>query len=496
MKASTLVIHEQVFRLGNKLVFLALMLIVVGVLFPYEFSFDGIGKANIYSDHFVIHVFLFLPLGFGLSCLTHKRGLGRIAESLVILIAGTSLSLVTEILQFALPTRGVSLSDGLANILGVMLGLLAFRLAGLELLSYAARLLQRVKGFLTIRGLIISFLGYAGITLLISIPLQPATGLTNWDDNYHLLVGNEHTGDRPWAGHVYHFEIANRVFSEKEVTEAFSKRKLIAATGEPPVCAYQLKGGGGYYDQSGRCPELIWKRQALTSAEADEAFLETTGWLETATPASFLSSEIRRTGQFTLSATVATAKTVQDGPARIISMSADPHLRNFTLGQRGSSLVFRLRTPLTGENGITPEFIASNVFTNTNSHHLVITYDGSSVLFYLEGKLSKVFELTPGATLAKHFHLLRSNDLVGYKALYYGGIFVTLGCLLGAILNRITKCSVVPTLLIMAGALLPSFILEGIFMLASGRLLCVGNIGLGVAMTAAGMALIRYLQRL
>jgi hypothetical protein len=376
------------------------------------------------------------------------------------------------------------------------LGWLAFRLAGLELLSYAASLLQRVKGFLTIRSLIFSFLGYAGITLLLSIPLQRATGLTNWDDTYHLLVGNEHTGDRPWAGSVYHLEIANRAFSEKEVAETFSKGNPIAAIGGPPVCAYPLNGGGGHRDQSGRCPELIWNRQALNSAEAGDAFLETNGWLETATPASFLSSEIRRTGQFTLSARVATANTVQVGPARIISMSEDPYHRNFTLGQEGSSLVVRLRTPLTGENGKNPELIASNVFTNTSSQHLVITYDGASLLLYLEGKLSKVFELTPGATLFKPFHQLSSDDLVGYKALYYGFIFVPLGCLLGAILNRLAKRSVVPTLLIMGGVLLPSFILEGILVMASGRFLCVENMVLGVAMTAAGVPLISFIQRL
>ena len=65
--------------------------------------------------------------------------------------------------------------------------------------------------------------------------------------------------------------------------------------------------------------------------------------------------------QFTVMATVATNKTVQYGPARIISLSADPGHRNFTLGQEDDNLIFRIRTPFTGNNG-TPDVIVRNIF--------------------------------------------------------------------------------------------------------------------------------------
>jgi outer membrane protein assembly factor BamB len=45
----------------------------------------------------------------------------------------------------------------------------------------------------------------------------------------------------------------------------------------------------------------------------------------------------------------------QTGPARILTFSSDPYHRNFTLGQEGDRVVFRLRTPETGENGMNPE---------------------------------------------------------------------------------------------------------------------------------------------
>ena len=41
----------------------------------------------------------------------------------------------------------------------------------------------------------------------------------------------------------------------------------------------------------------------------------------------------------------------QTGPARIFTVSADPYLRNLTIGQDGANLILRLRTPDTNLNG-------------------------------------------------------------------------------------------------------------------------------------------------
>jgi len=45
----------------------------------------------------------------------------------------------------------------------------------------------------------------------------------------------------------------------------------------------------------------------------------------------------------------------QDGPARILTLSAGTRQRNLTLGQDGDDLVLRLRTPATGPNGTYPD---------------------------------------------------------------------------------------------------------------------------------------------
>ena len=168
---------------------------------------------------------------------------------------------------------------------------------------------------------------------------------------------------------------------------------------------------------------------------------------------------LRQTSQFSLSVTVASGDTAQQGPARIISLSRDPYHRNFTLGQEGSHLVFRLRTPLTGGNGKMPELIVPNVFANNNLHQLVITYDGSALILYVDGvQRSPSLELTPGAALFSQFFPLSGYNMKGYKALYYGLVFVPLGCLIALILYRLESRLMNRAFILGLGVFLPPLI--------------------------------------
>lgn len=58
-----------------------------------------------------------------------------------------------------------------------------------------------------------------------------------------------------------------------------------------------------------------------------------------------------RSGRLELVLRVRSLALDQDGPARILTLSADPYRRNLTLGQEGADLVARLRTPATDRNG-------------------------------------------------------------------------------------------------------------------------------------------------
>jgi VanZ family protein len=75
----------------------------------------------------------------------------------------------------------------------------------------------------------------------------------------------------------------------------------------------------------------------------------------------------------------------QVGPARIVSYSADTASRNFTLAQKGSALVIRLRTSETDANG-TPQFEVPGVFADGAWHHVVVTYDFKALCAYVDGR--------------------------------------------------------------------------------------------------------------
>ena len=75
----------------------------------------------------------------------------------------------------------------------------------------------------------------------------------------------------------------------------------------------------------------------------------------------------------------------QKGPTRIVSCSFDPFFRNFTLGQEGRDLIFRLRTDETDLNGF-PETTLKNVFLSTDPYHIVVTYDYRRENIYVNGR--------------------------------------------------------------------------------------------------------------
>ena len=122
----------------------------------------------------------------------------------------------------------------------------------------------------------------------------------------------------------------------------------------------------------------------------------------------------------------------QSGPARLISISGDPYRRNLTLGQEGPDLVVRLRMPLTGENGRQPELIIPNVFTDTQMHRIVMTYDGTAVRLAIDSAQNVyTVELLPAVALfVKTFPnevdqmRLNRGNMAMFHLLYSLGLFL------------------------------------------------------------------------
>jgi len=478
----------------------SLILILTTTLYPYSFHLnvmhEKLGRlilSELTEIHFLdilINIILFVPMGFSLTHLLKKRGQRDVAVLVDVLLVSFLLSTAVEISQFFLPSRIPSLIDVLTNGLGGVSGFVCCSLYEGEIFD------TRVEKILSVRKLMLGFFGYATVVFLISIPLQRATNLSNWDLTFPLLLGNEKTGDRPWHGRIYQVQIANRAISEQEVAHAFRDQGAFASIGGNLLCSFQFRDGKLFDKQSGLLPEIVWKG-GFPDGSKEALVLSDSYWLETSAPALELSRAIRRTNQFTLSATVAPLDLSRNGPARIISLSADPHHRNFTLGQEEGDLVFRLRTPLTGENGTNHELIVPEVFTTNEPRHLVVTYDGSVLVLYLDGvRHSKFLELGPGANLSDPRSLFYACERRPGKILYYGLVFSPLGCLLALIVRRLRWPSGCSILVLAIGVCLPPYVLEKILVLVSGKFPSLENSLLGGAVTAGTVVLFGLISQL
>jgi hypothetical protein len=104
-----------------------------------------------------------------------------------------------------------------------------------------------------------------------------------------------------------------------------------------------------------------------------------------------INEAIRQGNQFTLEAWIKPNNIEQDGPARIITLSADSQNRNFTLGQglwndQPSALYdVRLRTTGTNDNG-QPSLTTQDGSANTNMTHLAYVRQANGNSFiYING---------------------------------------------------------------------------------------------------------------
>jgi glycopeptide antibiotics resistance protein len=464
---------------SRRLLGISALAILLLTLFPYHFQktdtpgpFLDFGIASFNLDFF-LNILLFIPFGL---CLVAWRKLKRQKSSpglATALLGSVLLSGLVEFLQQFLPHRDPSLSDILSNSLGGVIGF-AFYAFSPDKFARLMAFLEKPK--ITKRtprpGLI--FLLYLAAGVLASVELQRRINLESWNDSYPLLLGNERTGSRPWSGQLISFEVADRAVTEKQ---GLLLSKDPAENLQSPVTALRfLKKGTGTKDFS-------WKGGAppmLDSPEDGALDLPGVPWLESSQTGMRITRRLKKANQFTLRLQCAPAGIMQSGPARIISISTDPHRRNITIGQDNRSLVVRLRTPATGENGMAPALVAPSVFESGRIGTIVVAYDGSVLRVFANGEvLNSSLDLGPASLLFGAMASSKDSDLKGYKVLYYGIVFMPLGFLLAEIRGR----NFISPLLLIAGALFASVVLEVALCAASGKFFSWMNIFWGVLMT-------------
>lgn len=179
--------------------------------------------------------------------------------------------------------------------------------------------------------------------------------IAGWDSSFRFALANELTGDRPWLGEYRAVSVYDRTLTPEEVANRFQ-----ASAGKKqspaPLVQYLFREGKG---------DVV--RDVSEQGEPLDLKIEKTGavrWLpggglQVASPTRIASAgaagkiarAVGRSGEMTLEAWIKPANTTQAGPARIVTFSADPGRRNFTLGQAAGDFEVRFRTSTTSPNG-------------------------------------------------------------------------------------------------------------------------------------------------
>ena len=173
---------------------------------------------------------------------------------------------------------------------------------------------------------------------------------------------------------------------------------------------------------------LQWENTDATETPGSSGVrLDGAGWLQSTQPAAALTGSLQRANRFTLDLVITVTDTVQQGPARILSLSRDPWHRNLTLGQDGSSLVVRLRTPFSGENGTHPALVIDNCFAADREQKIRVAYDGRR-LVVRDGdhRILGRLELRYGAALCRGLFHFDYYDQAGYRLAYFGLLILPL----------------------------------------------------------------------
>lgn len=145
-----------------------------------------------------------------------------------------------------------------------------------------------------------------------------------------------------------------------------------------------------------------------------------TGWLKVAAPALIASkapaakiiTACRKSNELSVEVVIKPFSTEQDGPARIVTLSANSGLRNFTLGQSKGSYIARLRTTTTSPNGI-PDLVSPPTDVSTRLTHVVYTRDAAGQAHIFVNGVRRASGFTAGdfSTWSDAFRLALANEL-------------------------------------------------------------------------------------
>ena len=482
--------------LGNKanlIIILSAFIILFVTLLPFNFAIPRdlsltsiIGDFKQKTDYkdFVSNIILFIPFGLGIGAWLQKYQTSIAFNSIVAFIVSFFLSLVVEIGQVFLISREPTIYDLISNGCGGLLGITTFLNIKkfdrpLSRLYWRLRFLNRPT--IKLKTLIISWLSYLFVICLILITVADSTKLSNWDTRYPLLVGNEATGDRFWQGKITDFCITKKAIPQQQIEQLLNTKNscvVLKNNSNTLITTYFFnRSHPAYLDLTRNLPNLDNQSKLPFMATDSGIIIDRDRWLKTTFPATKLSKEIQQSSQFTILMNIATNSLQQSGPARIISLSQNHLVRNFTIAQSERDLSIRIRTPLMGLNGKNPEIRVNDFFKDREFQQIAISYDSLKLKIYFDepSKVKSLYFGSEAALFWSVFSILSSKVYLNidnnnfYFVLYYGVMFVPLGIFLGAIIYILNPLFSDRLKLVLLGIGIPPFLVETIIVSSENR---------------------------
>jgi VanZ family protein len=484
---------------ANRILILSFIGIVYLTLFPFRLDFAApqsrtsspffLGPSLKHGDpvDFFLNLLLFIPFGFGFSAQLRKRGVSSGRALALALAAGAVTSYCVEFLQFYIPTRSSGWDDITPNTAGAVLGSLLFDRWGEMLLKPLSLWGARLEAWVSLRRASVFLLAYLACFFLLSIPLQRETRLSNWDTTLPMFVGSDGTPRHAWKGQIAKLQVWNRAFSQ-ELARKIAAGEAAPDTDTGLLASYDFTGAPPYSDQEKSLPELVF---ISSSPPRDSSVLDLNGssWLSTKVPVTDLTLTLKRTNQFTVRA-VCTPANVADLEEHLVSISHVYGTPDLYLRREQADLVFWFRNPLSMYRS-SLAWRVRNVFAPGQTRDILVSYDGSNVSLYVDGKKeTRVYSLGPGAALAHKFMRVLAVNLDGYSVTYDVLIFLPAGLLLGMIARKDPSRKPAGRFLLLLGFLLPSVFYEFILVWVSGRAVSGWEIFLCLLLTLLGAWLI------
>ena len=184
------------------------------------------------------------------------------------------------------------------------------------------------------------------------------------------------------------------------------------------IVLYDFEDGAGttIRDRSPAAPPLDLRIETPRVARFKSGAIAIDGsaMIASGSPAGKIVEAVKKTASISIEVWARPENTTQNGPARIVSLSADPGQRNFTLGQDGGRYDVRLRTDKTGENGV-PSLATPDGVLIASLTHVVYTRDSSGkATTYVNGKPQATAEIAGGVSnWSGEFRLLLANERTG-----------------------------------------------------------------------------------